>query len=192
MATIAEQYFIDTTETVAEACKSMHANGISIERASQIIGYASSSDMRKYLRRRNLVCPWPTTQSDKRRGKPPYKIKDAAMEKYVELRTAGVTAKEAAKKVGHDPDQLRVAIHTRRKDLSLPRGAHKGPNCGYRRAGARRQISDATLEKYVELLNANKSSRAAGRELGHDASTLNRAVLSRRKDLKLPSAQRKE
>ncbi|MBU0792295.1 MAG: hypothetical protein KKC55_17810 [Gammaproteobacteria bacterium] len=119
--TIADLYFADTGETVGKACKSMHAGGISIERASQIIGYKTSSDLRKYLARRGIECPWPKKRAGSPGGHPPIRITDNMMERYVDLRRAGVLADIAAREAGHSRDSIRQAIRARRPDLKLPR-----------------------------------------------------------------------
>ncbi len=132
--TIAEDYFADAGETVGQAVKRMHADGFSIERASQMIGYCTSSDLRKYLARRGLECPWPKNTYRGRRGHPPIKITDAVMERYVAMRHSGVFAKDAAADVGFNADQIRKAIQQRRPDLSLPRGRTRGDRYRHKEA----------------------------------------------------------
>jgi len=124
--TIADDYYADAGETVGQACVRMHAAGFGIERAALLIGYATSSDLRKHLARRGLECPWPRNTYQDRRGRPPIRITDAAMERYVAMRQSGVLAKAAAADVGFSSCQIVKAIQQRRPDLSLPRGRTRG------------------------------------------------------------------
>lgn len=119
--TIAEDYFADTGETVGQACIRLHKEGKNIEFARLRCGYSSTSDLRLYLRRRGLVCPWPITNSSQKRGKPETKVTDAVMEKYAALRWQKVSAPEAAKQVGQKLASIRSAIQRRRRDIKLPR-----------------------------------------------------------------------
>jgi AraC-like DNA-binding protein len=121
--TIADEYYADAGETVGQAVKRLHADGFSIERASRLIGYATSSDLRKWLDRRGLECPWPKSHAG--RGHPPIKIDEKALEQYVELRLAGRTATEASAAVGHTPTQMQSAIYSRRPDLRLAVGGRR-------------------------------------------------------------------
>ena len=118
--TISQTYHADAGETVGQAVKRMHADGFSIERASRIIGYCTSSDLRKYLARRGLECPWPKKHGG--RGHPPIKIPESAIEQYVALRLKGMRSREAGKIVGFTQSQMQSAIYSRRPDLRLAVG----------------------------------------------------------------------
>lgn len=113
--TIANRYLLDTGETVGQAVRAMHAEGKTIEQAARIIGYRTSSDLRKHLRHRAIDCPWDKKHDG--RGKPPIVVTDSAMEYYAKARACGMSATEAARHVGFTPQQLQSAIYGRRPDL---------------------------------------------------------------------------
>lgn len=121
---IATDYYEATGETVAQAVMDMHDRGLPIGRVAAIIGYRTSSDLRRYLAVRGVECPWPRTEK-RGRGKPPIKITDAKMERFVELRKQGLPAKEAAATIGHPVRSIYNAIERRRPDL-MHRGKYKG------------------------------------------------------------------
>jgi len=122
--TIATEYLADTGETVGQACERLAAAGVPMNTAAVEIGYYSSSDLRKYLERRGLHCPWPKDLTRKR-GHPPERVTDAQAEHYAAMRAQGVPPLQAAEGTGHTPAQLRNAIK-RRPDLRLPLGKRKG------------------------------------------------------------------
>lgn len=128
--TIADTYYADTGETVGQAVKRLHAGGYRIEAAARFIGY-TSTDLRLYLERRAIPCPWPKLPIASVRGRPPIKITDEALERYAALRAEGVRASEAAKAVGHPPENVYSAIKRRRPDLKLSRGKRKGDTWSY-------------------------------------------------------------
>src|SRR5690606_9661843 len=113
---IATDYYEATGETVIQAVMDMHERRFPIGRAAAIIGYRTSSDLRRYLEVRGVECPWPRTEK-RGRGKPPVKITDAKMERYIELRKKGVPAELAAATVGHPVRSVYNAIEKRRPDL---------------------------------------------------------------------------
>lgn len=115
--TIAEEYFEATGETVGAACLRLYAAGVKVNAASNRIGYSSSSDLRKYLERRGIQCPWPKIGEDKPRGRPPYKLTDDKLEAFAALLKSGMTKTQAAKVVGHQKDHLVKSLKKRRPDL---------------------------------------------------------------------------
>lgn len=135
--TIASDYYARTGESVIEACKRLHAEGIKVDRAAQLIGFCSSSDLRKWLSKRELPCPWPKNPHPNR-GRPPIKITDAMMEQYAALRHSGVSAQEAAESVGKSPTHIRHAIYSRRPDIKLPIGKQVGEPWSRNRASSSR------------------------------------------------------
>lgn len=141
--TIASDYYARTGESVIEAVKRLHTEGIKVERAAQQIGFYSSSDLRKWLSKRGLSCPWPK-KPHPNRGRPPIKITDAMMEQYAALRHSGVSAPEAAKAVGKSPTHIRHAIHARRPDIKLPIGKQVGEP--WSRSGSSSQPAMATKD----------------------------------------------
>lgn len=114
--TIADDYFAETGETVGQAAKRLHAEGINVERASHMIGYSTSSDLRKYLRRRGMHCPWPLKPVPVQ-GKPPRKVTDEMIERYAELRLSGLPACDAIERAGVSRSTIHVALRRRRPDL---------------------------------------------------------------------------
>lgn len=122
--TIATTYLEDAGETVGQACERLAAAGVPMNAAATQIGYYSSSDLRKYLERRGLNCPWPK-DLQRRRGHPPARVTGAQAEHYATQRAQGVPPLQAAEGTGHTPAQIRNAIK-RRPDLRLPLGKRKG------------------------------------------------------------------
>jgi len=119
--TISDDYFADTGETVGKAAIRMHALGISIEQAAHQIGYATSSDLRKWLARRGLECPWPPSRAFPHRGRPQVKITDKVLDDYCALRLGGAMASEACSILGHSERSIYSALKNRRPGVSLPR-----------------------------------------------------------------------
>ena len=111
--TIASAHYARTGKTVAETCRELHAQGKGIEYASTIIGYRTSTDMRKWFARRRAECPWPL---DLRASAIRHPIPDETLSLFIELRRA-MPAEQAAAIVGHPNDSLRSAVLRRRPDL---------------------------------------------------------------------------
>lgn len=163
--TIASDYYARTGESVIEACKRLHTEGIKVDRASQLIGFCSSSDLRKWLSKRDLPCPWPK-KPHPNRGRPPIKITDAMMEQYAALRHSGVPAPEAAKAVGKSPTHIRHAIYARRPDIKLPIGKQAGEPWSRSRSSSRRVSADARNDR-----RANRCDREANGLTSQRATT---------------------
>lgn len=119
--TISDDYFADTGETVGKAAIRLHALGISIEQAAHQIGYATSSDLRKWLARRGLECPWPPSRAFPHRGRPQIKITDKVLDDYCALRLGGAMSSEACSILGHSERSIYSALKNRRPGVRLPR-----------------------------------------------------------------------
>lgn len=119
--TISDDYFADSGETVGKAAIRMHALGISIEQAAHQIGYATSSDLRKWLARRGLECPWPPSRAFPHRGRPQIKITDKVLDDYCALRLGGAMASEACEILGHSERSIYSALKNLRPGVRLPR-----------------------------------------------------------------------
>lgn len=118
--TISDDYFEDTGETVGKAAIRLHALGISIEQAAHQIGYATSSDLRKWLDRRGLECPWPPSRAFPHRGRPQIKITDKVLDDYCALRLGGAMSSEACSILGHSERSIYSALKNRRPGVRLP------------------------------------------------------------------------
>lgn len=118
--TIASEYLADTGETVGAAVQRMYKAGIKIENAAHQIGYGTSSDLRNYLERRKLECPWPRGRGFPHRGRPPIKITEQVLDRYCEMRIAGMKSMDACKRLGQSERSIYCALKRSRPGVKLP------------------------------------------------------------------------
>lgn len=109
--TIADDYLARTGESIAQACERLHAAGWGIQRTAKRLGYGNASDLRRYLRKRNIECPWPKDPTYARGGAPQATITQEVIDQYLLLRTLGLSAKSAAAEVNHSVRGLQCAMH---------------------------------------------------------------------------------
>ena len=123
---IASDYLRDAGETVGQACKRLHANGVRIEEASRQIGYACGTELRKYFERRGLECPWPPVRPG--RGHPPIQIPDSELEEYVRLIVEEkLRCAQAAGRFKRTVNAMYGAVQRRRPDLMERLRSRPGP-----------------------------------------------------------------
>lgn len=114
MSVVAVNYYSEHKETVAEACRRLHAEGVKVSEAAVEIGFSSSAALRQFLLSRGAECPWPVRQSQRNVDKG---ITRTHLQHYVLMRCAGEPAARAAKFLGHTTEGMRRALISRAPDL---------------------------------------------------------------------------
>lgn len=114
--TIADDFFQLTGKTVGQKAAEFYREGWPIEHAAHYMGYACSTDLRRYLSTRGIPCPWPLTQ---RQASTSLKraVTDAEIERYALLRLRGSSAVDAARQVRHHVRTMREMLKVRRPEL---------------------------------------------------------------------------
>ena len=59
LTSVGNTYYRTTGQTVKQACERMHAEGTKVTRAAELLGFATTVDLREYLHTRGIACPWP-------------------------------------------------------------------------------------------------------------------------------------
>lgn len=73
-----EEYYKATGETIGQAVARLHKT-MGIEHAAHYVGFASATDLRRYLSRRGIPDPWPLAYRGKRQR---HRVSDADMIEY--------------------------------------------------------------------------------------------------------------
>lgn len=113
-STIPSQYLQDTGETIGQAVKRIHKTH-TVEQAAHYVGYASATDLRRYLRERGIPDPWPPVYRGKRAAR---RIPDQAMRDYCRRTAAGEDASEVAEDLGFGHGSFRQKIKRAAPDVA--------------------------------------------------------------------------
>lgn len=106
ISTIPSQYLQDTGETIGQAVKRIQKTH-TVEQAAHYVGYASSTDLRRYLRERGILDPWPPAYRGKRAAR---SIPDQAMRDYCRRTAAGEDGKRVAADLGFGHGSFRQKL----------------------------------------------------------------------------------
>lgn len=104
MSRIHNRYYEETGETVAQAVARLHKS-LSVQLCAEFIGYATSTDLRKYLRRRGVADPWPVAKARGRCNPIPPEI----LAVYKQRIAAGKSSRQAGAGLPFDHHSLRNA-----------------------------------------------------------------------------------
>lgn len=92
-----EEYYKATGETVGQAVARLHKT-MGVEHAAHYVGFASSTDLRRYLARRGIPDPWPMAYRGKRQR---HRVSDEDMVEYCRRIIRGEPKGKAERDMGY-------------------------------------------------------------------------------------------
>ena len=98
-----EEYYKVTGETIGQAVARLHKT-VGIEYAAHYVGFASATDLRRYLARRGIPDPWPLAYRGKRQH---HRVSEQDMVEYCRRIIRGEPKGEAEKDMGYGRYVLR-------------------------------------------------------------------------------------
>ena len=101
--TAPEQYYKATGETIGQAVARLHKTA-GIEYVAHYVGFASATDLRRYLARRGIPDPWPLAYRGKRQR---HRVSEQDMVEYCRRIIRGEPKGEAEKNMGYGRYVLR-------------------------------------------------------------------------------------
>lgn len=158
--TIADNYLARTGESIAQACVRLHAAGWGIQRTAKRLGYTNASDLRRYLRQREVECPWPVDKRYARGGTPQIKITEETISKYHALRKLGLSARSAAGEL----------------DCSVRGIRDAEARLGVTPLRIKAKITQQVIDQFQLLLTIGLSANAAAAEVGYSPQGIKAAM----------------
>ena len=98
-----DEYYKTTGETIGQAVARLHKT-VGIEYAAHYVGFASATDLRRYLARRGIPDPWPLAYRGKRQH---HRVSEQDMVEYCRRIIRGEPKGEAEKNMGYGRYVLR-------------------------------------------------------------------------------------
>lgn len=93
----ADEYFKSTGETIGQAVARIHTT-MGVEHAAHYVGFASATDLRRYLARRGIPDPWPMAYRGKRQR---HRVSDEDMVEYCRRIIRGEPKGKAERDMGY-------------------------------------------------------------------------------------------
>lgn len=94
---IPEEYYKATGETIGQAVARLHKT-MGVEHAAHYVGFASATDLRRYLARRGIPDPWPMAYRGKRQR---HRVSDEDMVEYCRRIIRGEPKGKAERDMGY-------------------------------------------------------------------------------------------
>lgn len=95
--TTPEEYYKSTGETIGQAVARIHKT-MGVEHAAHYVGFASATDLRRYLARRGIPDPWPMAYRGKRQR---HRVSDEDMVEYCRRIIRGEPKGKAERDMGY-------------------------------------------------------------------------------------------
>lgn len=92
-----EEYYKATGETIGQAVARIHKT-MGVEHAAHYVGFASATDLRRYLARRGIQDPWPMAYRGKRQR---HRVSDEDMVEYCRRIIRGEPKGKAERDMGY-------------------------------------------------------------------------------------------
>ena len=92
-----DEYYKTTGETIGQAVARLHKT-VGVEYAAHYVGFASATDLRRYLARRGIPDPWPLAYRGKRQR---HRVSEEDMVEYCRRILRGEPKMKAEKDMGY-------------------------------------------------------------------------------------------